>query len=53
MVTTVAVVGNILCEDDPAETVAVWVRERVETADHTIHAGDFVTPDPLTEGLEG
>ncbi len=44
---TVAVVSDTHCYHDPAETVPDWVRERVETADHTIHAGDVVTPDAL------
>ncbi|WP_251341831.1 metallophosphoesterase family protein [Haloplanus halophilus] len=26
-----------------------WVRERVEAADHTVHAGDFETPDVVDE----
>jgi putative phosphoesterase len=26
-----------------------WVRERVETADHTIHTGDFATPGVAAE----
>jgi putative phosphoesterase len=30
---------------DRAGGIPDWVRERVEAADHTIHAGDFETPE--------
>jgi hypothetical protein len=44
---TVAVLSDTHCYHDPGEAVPGWVQERIAAADHTIHAGDFVTPTAL------
>ena len=35
-----------------ADEIPEWVRERVRAADHTLHAGDFDSPDALSEVRE-
>ena len=43
----VAVLSDTHSYDDLRETVPGWVRAEVESADDTLHAGDFATPTAL------
>lgn len=43
----VAVLGDTHSYHDLREAVPEWVRREVETADYTVHAGDFVTQTAL------
>ncbi|MEF8887150.1 MAG: YfcE family phosphodiesterase [Haloarculaceae archaeon] len=43
----VAVLSDTHSYDDLRETVPEWVVAEVETADYTVHAGDFVAPTAL------
>jgi len=44
----VAIIGDTHIPDR-STGIPDWVRERVEAADHTIHTGDFETPEVVDE----
>ncbi|MFB6122632.1 MAG: metallophosphoesterase family protein [Haloferacaceae archaeon] len=46
MATELAIIGDTHVPSR-ADGLPAWVRERIETADHTIHTGDFETAEML------